>query len=55
MAADSPEEAAQKALDIMNDPGSIATFFTVVNSSTGKETEIDLYCQGLDDDSGPRM
>lgn len=50
LAADTPEEAAQKALEIMRDPASIATFFTVVSSSTGKETEVDL-----DYDSGPRM
>jgi hypothetical protein len=47
LAADSHEEAAQKALEIMNDPGSIATFFTVINSSTGKETEVDLHYNGM--------
>lgn len=52
LAADTPEEAAQKAQEIMRDPSSIATFFTVVNSSTGKEVEVDL---DLDCDSGPGM
>jgi hypothetical protein len=52
LTADTPEEAAQKAQEIMRDPSSIATFFTVVNSSTGKEIEVDL---DLDCDSGPGM
>ncbi|MCA1785973.1 MAG: hypothetical protein LC657_08335 [Desulfobacteraceae bacterium] len=55
LAADTPEEAAQKALEIMRDPESIATFFTVENSSTGKEIEVDLDLEDLDCDSGPGM
>jgi hypothetical protein len=55
LAADTPEEAAQKAQEIMRDPSSIATFFTVVNSSTGKEVEVDLDFLDPDFNSGPRM
>jgi hypothetical protein len=55
LAADTPEEAAQKAQEIMRDPSSIATFFTVVNSSTGKEVEVDLDFLDPDCDSRPGM
>lgn len=40
--ADSPEEAAKKALEIQRDPNSIATYFTVTNNFTKETTDIDI-------------
>jgi hypothetical protein len=40
--ADSPQEAAQKALDIQRDPTSIATVFKVVDLPTKTTTHVDL-------------
>jgi len=39
--ADSPEDAAQKALESQRDPASIATCF-VIRDSEGKQCEVDL-------------
>ena len=39
--ADSPREAAEKALEIQRNPDSIATVFDVVNGA-GKKTRVDL-------------
>ena len=39
--ADSPREAAEKALEIQRNPDSIATVFDVVDG-TGKKTRVDL-------------
>ena len=40
--ADSPQEAAQKALEIQRDPESIATVFKVVDLPTKTTTHVDL-------------
>ena len=40
--ADSPREAAEKALKIHRDPDSIATVFTTVRVSDGQVKHIDL-------------
>lgn len=40
---ETPEEAAQKALDIQRDPTSIATVFKVVDEETGAEKLVDLW------------
>lgn len=40
--AKNPTEAAKKALEIMLDPTSIATFFDVVDSRAIKSFEVDL-------------
>jgi len=40
--ADSPVEAAIKALEIHRDPESLATNFIVVNQETGEEEDVDL-------------
>lgn len=41
MEADTPREAAEKALEVHRDPESIATFFTVVHPE-GETVEVDL-------------
>ena len=40
--ADSPHEAAQKALDIQRNPSSIATVFSVEDLDTDEQSRIDL-------------
>jgi hypothetical protein len=40
--ADSPREAAQRALDIQRDPLSNTTFFSTHNWDTDEETDVDL-------------
>lgn len=39
--AESPEEAAQKALQYQRDPNSTATVFNVENVETGEQSTID--------------
>lgn len=40
--ANSPVDAARKALEIQRDPGSIATFFTVMGNLSSKTIDVDL-------------
>lgn len=43
ISANTPEEAAEKALKIQRDESSIATVFEVLNLKTFITTEVDLY------------
>ncbi len=45
--ADTPEEAARKALEIQRDPQSLAVHFSVEDRDTGKTYEIDLLDRTL--------
>jgi hypothetical protein len=45
--ADGPREAALQALEIMRDPASIATVFTVADDQ-GNRVDVDLGQEGLD-------
>ena len=40
--ARSPAEAAKQAEELFRRPGSTATFFNVIDKSTGEETLVDL-------------
>ena len=40
--ANTAQEAAQKALEIMRDPESVATIFDVHNLDTGRKTRVDV-------------
>lgn len=40
--ASSPAEAAKQAEELFKHPGSTATFFNVIDKSTGEETLVDL-------------
>ena len=42
MIADSPREAAEKALEIHRNPLSLATVFTVEDTRTGSVEEVDV-------------
>ena len=44
--ANSPYEAASRALEIQRDPGSTATVFDVTDRDTGKETQWDVAPEG---------
>lgn len=45
--ADTPVEAAQKALEIQRDEESIATVFTVVNEDLGVCVDVDFLIPGF--------
>lgn len=47
ISADTPQEAAQKALDIQRNPKSWATVFDIINEH-GEVTEIDLMADPED-------
>ena len=51
--ADSPREAAERALEIQRRPDSIATVFTV-RDETGKSIEVDLDSNASDGDHPAR-
>lgn len=45
--AESPHAAAEKALEMQRDPGSLATCFTVADVETDETTTIDFFEESL--------
>ena len=48
--AETPEQAAEKVLQIMRDPESIAQVFSVIDTSTGETETVDLWMLSEEED-----